>query len=158
VARIAHQGAGLDAERLGRVGGGDRHGALRQRLHDDDRLAAQGPGYRVHGPPSSSVGFSEHTSIRNNDQGEDLGVSCPDGLLLHFVALGLPAGKPGVGADFSGKAILWIVTEEDAGGEALRGEVLAREPSVGDVGRACEPFPAARTVADENGGEIPSLG
>jgi hypothetical protein len=40
-ARIPHKGAGFDAERLGRVAGGDRHGAIRQRLHDDDRLAAQ---------------------------------------------------------------------------------------------------------------------
>jgi hypothetical protein len=42
LARVAHQGPCLDAERLGRVAGGDRHGALRQRLHDDDGLAAQG--------------------------------------------------------------------------------------------------------------------
>jgi len=40
--RIAHQGAGLDPERLGRVAGGDRHGGIRQCLHDDNRLPAQG--------------------------------------------------------------------------------------------------------------------
>ena len=40
--RLAHQGAGLDAERLGRVAGGDRHGGIRRRLHDDNRLPAQG--------------------------------------------------------------------------------------------------------------------
>jgi hypothetical protein len=40
--RIAHQGASLDAERLGRVAGGDRHGGFRRRLDDDDGLAAQG--------------------------------------------------------------------------------------------------------------------
>jgi hypothetical protein len=32
--RLAHQGAGLDAERLGRVAGGDRHRGIGQRLHD----------------------------------------------------------------------------------------------------------------------------
>jgi len=32
--RIAHQGAGLDAERLGRIAGRDRYGGFRQRLHD----------------------------------------------------------------------------------------------------------------------------
>jgi hypothetical protein len=41
-ARIPHQGAGLDAEGLGGVAGGDRAGGIRRRLHDDDRLAAQG--------------------------------------------------------------------------------------------------------------------
>jgi hypothetical protein len=39
--RLAHQGAGLDVERLGRVAGSDRDGGIRRRLHDDDRLAAQ---------------------------------------------------------------------------------------------------------------------
>jgi len=43
-ARVPHQGAGLDAERLGGVAGGDRHGGIRRRLHDDDGLAAQGRG------------------------------------------------------------------------------------------------------------------
>ena len=38
---LAHQGAGLDAVGLGRVAGGDRHGAVRRRLHDNDGLAAQ---------------------------------------------------------------------------------------------------------------------
>jgi hypothetical protein len=42
--RLAHQGAGLDAEGLGRIAGGDRDGGIRQRLHDDDGLAAQGRG------------------------------------------------------------------------------------------------------------------
>jgi hypothetical protein len=40
VPRLAHQGAGLDAERLGRIAGGDRDRGIRRRLHDDDRLAA----------------------------------------------------------------------------------------------------------------------
>ena len=34
--------AGRDAEALGFVAGGDRAGRAGQRLHDDDRLAAQG--------------------------------------------------------------------------------------------------------------------
>jgi hypothetical protein len=42
--RFAHQGTGLDAERLGRIAGGDRHGGFRRCLHDDHRLAAQGRG------------------------------------------------------------------------------------------------------------------
>jgi hypothetical protein len=42
LARVAHEGAGLDAERLGGVARRDRHGGIRQGLHDDDRLAAQG--------------------------------------------------------------------------------------------------------------------
>ena len=42
LARGAHQGPGLDAEGLGRVAGGDGDGGIRQRLHDNDRLAAQG--------------------------------------------------------------------------------------------------------------------
>ena len=42
--RLAHEGAGLDAECLGRVAGGDRDGGIRERLHDDDGLAAQGRG------------------------------------------------------------------------------------------------------------------
>ena len=42
--RVPHEGAGLDAEALGRVAGSDRAGGVRQRLHDDDRLAAQGRG------------------------------------------------------------------------------------------------------------------
>jgi hypothetical protein len=37
--RLAHQGAGLDAERLRGI---DRHGGIRHGLHDDDRLVAQG--------------------------------------------------------------------------------------------------------------------
>jgi len=41
-ARLLHEGAGLDAERLGRVAGGNGDGAVRRRLHDDDRLAARG--------------------------------------------------------------------------------------------------------------------
>jgi hypothetical protein len=40
--RIAHQGAGLDAERLGRVAGCDRHGRIRQGLLDNNRVPAQG--------------------------------------------------------------------------------------------------------------------
>jgi hypothetical protein len=36
-----HQGAGLDAETLGGVAGGDRAGGSRRRPHHDDRLAAQ---------------------------------------------------------------------------------------------------------------------
>lgn len=35
---------GLDAETLGDVTGGNGDGAIRQRLHDDDRLAARGRG------------------------------------------------------------------------------------------------------------------
>jgi hypothetical protein len=42
--RLAHDGAGLDAETLGGVAGCDRDGAVRQRLHDDHGLAAQGRG------------------------------------------------------------------------------------------------------------------
>jgi hypothetical protein len=38
--RLAYQGAGLDAECLGRVAGGDRDRGIRRRLHDDDWLAA----------------------------------------------------------------------------------------------------------------------
>jgi len=41
---IAHQGAGLDAECLGRVAGGDSDGGIRERLDDDHGLAAQGRG------------------------------------------------------------------------------------------------------------------
>jgi hypothetical protein len=44
LARIAHQGAGLDAERLRGVAGGNRYSAFRQGLHDDDGLAAHGRG------------------------------------------------------------------------------------------------------------------
>ena len=33
---IAHQGAGLDAERLGCLAGGDRDGGIHRRLDDDD--------------------------------------------------------------------------------------------------------------------------
>jgi hypothetical protein len=40
--RIAHERAGLDAEGLGFVAGGDGDGRIRQRLHHDDRLALQG--------------------------------------------------------------------------------------------------------------------
>ena len=42
--RLAHDSAGLDAESLGGVAGGNRDGAVRRRLHDDDGLAAQGRG------------------------------------------------------------------------------------------------------------------
>jgi hypothetical protein len=38
---LAQDGSGLDAEGLGRIAGGDHHGAVRQRLHHDDGLAAQ---------------------------------------------------------------------------------------------------------------------
>ena len=41
IPRIPHQRAGLDTERLGGVAGGDRDGGIRQRLDDDDGLAAQ---------------------------------------------------------------------------------------------------------------------
>ena len=40
--RLFDQRAGLDAESLGGIAGGDRAGGIRRRLHDDDRLAAQG--------------------------------------------------------------------------------------------------------------------
>jgi hypothetical protein len=40
--RLAHERAGLDAESLGGVAGGDGDGGIGERLHDDDRLAAQG--------------------------------------------------------------------------------------------------------------------
>jgi hypothetical protein len=59
LARIAHQGAGLDAERLGRVAGGNRHGALRQRLNDDDGLAAQGRGLLLLARREESVEIEE---------------------------------------------------------------------------------------------------
>jgi hypothetical protein len=42
--RLAHEGAGFDAERLGRVAGGDRDGGIRRGLHHDDGPAAQGRG------------------------------------------------------------------------------------------------------------------
>jgi hypothetical protein len=42
--RLAHERARLDPEGLGGVAGGDRDGAVRQRLHDDDELTAQGRG------------------------------------------------------------------------------------------------------------------
>jgi hypothetical protein len=42
--RLANQGAGLDAERLGGVAGGNRDRGIRRRLHDDDGFAAQGRG------------------------------------------------------------------------------------------------------------------
>lgn len=42
--RLAHDRAGLDAESLGRVAGGNGDGRIRRRLHDDDGLAAQGRG------------------------------------------------------------------------------------------------------------------
>lgn len=42
--RLAHECAGLNAERLGRVARGNRDGEFRERLHDDDGLAAQGRG------------------------------------------------------------------------------------------------------------------
>jgi hypothetical protein len=40
--RLAHEGAGLDAEAFGRVAGGNGAGGVRERLHDDDGLTAQG--------------------------------------------------------------------------------------------------------------------
>ena len=40
--RLSHERAGLDAEGLGRVAGGDRDGALGRRLHNDDGPSAQG--------------------------------------------------------------------------------------------------------------------
>jgi hypothetical protein len=40
--RLVHERAGRDAEALGLVAGGDRAGRAGQRLHDDDRLPAQG--------------------------------------------------------------------------------------------------------------------
>jgi hypothetical protein len=42
--RLAHERAGLDAESLGGVAGGDRDRGIRERLHDDHGLAAQGRG------------------------------------------------------------------------------------------------------------------
>jgi hypothetical protein len=42
LARNAHQVAGLDAERLGRVARGDRYAGIRQGLHDNNGLPAQG--------------------------------------------------------------------------------------------------------------------
>lgn len=55
LACVAHQGAGLDAERLGRVAGSDRHRALGQRLHDDYRLAAQGRVFLLLARPEEGV-------------------------------------------------------------------------------------------------------
>jgi len=42
--RLAQDGAGLDAEGLGGIAGGDRNSAVRQPLHDDHGPAAQGRG------------------------------------------------------------------------------------------------------------------
>jgi hypothetical protein len=42
--RLAHDRAGLDAESLGGVAGGNGDSAVGRRLHDNDRLAAQGRG------------------------------------------------------------------------------------------------------------------
>ena len=57
--RVPHQGAGLDAEALGRVAGGDRAGGIRQRLHDDDRLAAQGWRFLLFGRCKEGVEIEE---------------------------------------------------------------------------------------------------
>jgi hypothetical protein len=59
LARLAHQGAGLDAEGLGRIAGGDCDGALRQRLHDDHGLAAQGRGLLLLARRKESVKIEE---------------------------------------------------------------------------------------------------
>jgi len=40
--RLAHERAGLDAKAFGRVARGNGAGGIRERLHDDDGLAAQG--------------------------------------------------------------------------------------------------------------------
>jgi hypothetical protein len=57
--RFAHERAGLDAESLGRVAGGDRDGGIRERLHDDHGLAAQGRGLLLLARRKESVEIEE---------------------------------------------------------------------------------------------------
>jgi hypothetical protein len=56
---IAHQGAGLDAEAFGRVARGNRAGGVRERLHDDHGLAAQGRGLLLLARRKESVEIEE---------------------------------------------------------------------------------------------------
>ena len=58
--RGAHQGACLDAERLGGVARSDRAGGIRQRLHDDDGLAAQGRVFLLFARRKKGVEIEEH--------------------------------------------------------------------------------------------------
>jgi hypothetical protein len=57
--RLAHERAGLDAECLGRVAGGDRDRGIRERLHDDHGLAAQGRGLLLFARRKESVEIEE---------------------------------------------------------------------------------------------------
>jgi hypothetical protein len=57
--RFAHKRSGLDAECLGRVAGGDRHRGIRERLHDDHGLAAQGRGFLLLARRKESVEIEE---------------------------------------------------------------------------------------------------
>ena len=57
--RLAQDGAGLDAESLGGVAGGNCDGALGHRLHDDDGLAAQRGGFLLFARRKESVEVEE---------------------------------------------------------------------------------------------------
>ena len=65
LACIAHHGGGLDAERLGRVAGGDGDGGIRQGLHDDDRVAAQGRAFLLLATTLKGVEVEEQPLHRN---------------------------------------------------------------------------------------------
>jgi len=54
----------LDAETLGRVAGGNRHGGFRQRLHDDDRLPAQSRVFLLFARREEGVQVEEQTLHR----------------------------------------------------------------------------------------------
>src|SRR6202035_2384007 len=52
--RLAHEGAGLDAEGFGGVARGNRTGGVREGLYDDDGLAAQGTPASPHRLPNAT--------------------------------------------------------------------------------------------------------
>jgi hypothetical protein len=67
--RLAHERAGLDTEGLGGVAGGNGDSAIRQRLHDDDRLAAQGRGLLLLARRKEGVEVEERIRRESRNEG-----------------------------------------------------------------------------------------
>jgi hypothetical protein len=85
--RLAHERAGGDTEALGLVAGSDRTGGIRRRLHDDDRLPAQG---RI-----VLLLARREESVEVEEQPLDEGIGCRNVHILFWALIGKMASGTG---------------------------------------------------------------
>src|SRR5271154_3731708 len=92
--------------------------------------------------------------VGDENQDQNLVVSCSYCLLVHLVPVGLVPVEPGIGSYFSWKLISRSTTEQCGEGKTIRREVLAGEPALGNLRRAGKPFLTVRAMAHQNGSKI----